>query len=674
MKKKALLNLCLAVAIIATAIWYGPNVWAEDEYSEAYGHVIEDYDSEDEFDLPEIEEETDFPEVIPDNGNEEQAVEGAVNLPREDYIAITPANMEFFTVGFTLTTADAAQRRGFGTTGYYAVTNPSRLEFTHTQDGEGVDRYFTEIADVESFGDPTDFFASANVDWSSLIPHVPAEFVDFEPDMEEGFYLLALRAGRTGFPDHLSDAATVFVNIQRTGSYIDINNGNSNLHQDSSLCPSTHSSVRCDSEGFLASNNPVRNATTVSIGRPANYERHGILESIMWSIVNDAGVTVLEGTGPLEGFDVSRWPIGLYTVEVTVTETTADGFPNDPGLISTTVHQFVVEPPTLTKTASVMLAEVGDTYTYTLTVNNPNSRPLHYISVVDRVPVELVDFVPGTVQVNGVRVDDGFDGTYLTVWFDTLDSGETTITFDVIVREEAQGEEIINVAHLYGPSDVDEETGNPVPDGGRRPIDDDDAIVRVPYPPHLLDPPSLTKEANRETANVGDTIKYTLTVNNPNNVNLFDFVVVDNILTNLVTFQAGTVQVNGVDADYSFVDGQLRIYLEVLPVGDTVITFDVVVLPTAAGLEIPNIAYLYGPPTIDEETGEEVRRPVSEDDAIVRVPTSEQSTTTTTTPTPTTRPPLPQTGSVIANITLVGVALANVGAVTAIAKRNRKNK
>jgi len=251
-------------------------------------------------------------------------------------------------------------------------------------------------------------------------------------------------------------------------------------------------------------------------------------------------------------------------------------------------------------------AEVGDELTYTITVTNHSAFTVSNYQVIDNLS-HLLNFI--AINTDSLTVESNHPATYafnngvLIVTFSELDEDEVVmITFTATVLPAAAGRVLENIATLYGP---------PGDGGDRPPVDDDDADVEVP---RALQP-SIEKSADVTTQVVGGEIEYTLTVNNRNDFDLEDFLVVDNLNTSLVSFVPGSVQVNGVDAPYTFVNGQLRVYLPVLAPGETVITFRVVVLPAAAGREIPNVADLYGPPGDDGE-----RPPIDDDDEIVRIP------------------------------------------------------
>ena len=149
--------------------------------------------------------------------------------------------------------------------------------------------------------------------------------------------------------------------------------------------------------------------------------------------------------------------------------------------------------------------------------------------------------------------------------------------------------------------------------------------------------------ADKVAAEIGDTIRYRLTVENLLDSLLQDFVVEDVLDLDLVQLGIDglNVQINGVPTDaYTFdeLTGVLRVYLaELSPLGVYHITFDVIVLAGNAEDEIPNTAYLYGPA---DENGD--RDEVDSDNALVIVEEEEPTTVPETTVPETTTPTDPE--------------------------------
>jgi len=312
------------------------------------------------------------------------------------------------------------------------------------------------------------------------------------------------------------------------------------------------------------------------------------------------------------------------------------------------------ELPTLEKLVNgepSYIAEVGDVLTYTITVTNNSDVNLYDHLVVDDMS-HLSNFI--SIDVDSLSVDSehpaiySFDetGLILNVEISRIDVGdEVVITFTATVLEGAEGLSFTNTAHLYGPADEEGNRGDS--------ILDDTAIVRVLHPTLtkqvcVLEPRSnirgflqnalaeyICEFGSEVTSEVGATLRYQLTVTNPSDNVLEDFVVSDTLDLTLVEW-ANNVRINGeLTEDYEFdpETGEFRISLD-LPSGNVYITFDVIILGFDADDEIPNIAFLLGP---EDDAGD--RPTIDEDEALV-VPEDPIEPTDPTDPTrPNLRPP-----------------------------------
>ena len=252
----------------------------------------------------------------------------------------------------------------------------------------------------------------------------------------------------------------------------------------------------------------------------------------------------------------------------------------------------VSEDPSIAKTANRVTSVVGDEITYTLTAHNPNTSAIvGDFAIVDVIDTSLVRFIPDSVRLNGAALESGrftFNAATgeLRVPINPLAPGSTVVTFRVEVLPAAAGQTVTNVGVLETPPNQP-----PVP----------------PTPPveiPVSGDPSIAKTANRTTSVVGDEITYTLTAHNPGDETIVgEFVIVDVIDTGLVSFIPGSVTLNGstlAAGNFTFnaATGELRVPLDELPVGSTVVTFRVEVLPAAAGQMVRNVGVLETPPNV----------------------------------------------------------------------------
>ena len=248
--------------------------------------------------------------------------------------------------------------------------------------------------------------------------------------------------------------------------------------------------------------------------------------------------------------------------------------------------------PYVTKNASTSEAQVGDKVTYTIKLGNAESAvyEIENASMTDAIPAEL-DFVDGSVQVDGMTADYSFDNETrtLTVPLDSIaPATEKTVTFSVTINDAAYGKTVYNTAVLSGDNITDTEDtddGVSVGDGKAR--------------------PSVEKRADMSVANVGDKITYTVTFANGE----FATVPIENaVMTDVIpadlAFVDGSVQVDGVTTEYSF---DSRIATLTVPLGELApnttktVTFAATVNESAYGKTVYNTAVMSGDNIPDTE-------------------------------------------------------------------------
>lgn len=187
--------------------------------------------------------------------------------------------------------------------------------------------------------------------------------------------------------------------------------------------------------------------------------------------------------------------------------------------------------PIVNKTASVTTANVGDTFTYTITAKNGNKATAAWKNVV------LTDTLPtGVKLVGGVYLNNEFalyhlSGNALSVLVGDLEPGESAeITFDVQVLENAAGTTITNTASLDGDNGHGTATdkGVTIPDTAEQPDVNTNFYV--------------TKEVDKTVVNVGSgaladrkRATFTITVGNDSNQMWKRVILKDTLDTTLVT-------------------------------------------------------------------------------------------------------------------------------------------
>lgn len=228
-----------------------------------------------------------------------------------------------------------------------------------------------------------------------------------------------------------------------------------------------------------------------------------------------------------------------------------------------------------TKSANKTTAHVGDTITYTITLQNGS------MATADWTGATVTDVLPDGVTFTGIVQKDGRATTEysyeaasrtLTLTPSAIQPGQqATYTFDVTVDDGMQGEFIINTAIL---TDGDEQT--PLPDVGVQ-IDEGEAD------------PIVTKSASTSEANVGDTFRYEITVKNGDKATApwKNVVAYDTLPAGVKLI--GNVYLDGKVALHKLSGNALSVRVGDLAAGESVtVSFDVQVVDSAAGTTLQN--------------------------------------------------------------------------------------
>lgn len=175
-------------------------------------------------------------------------------------------------------------------------------------------------------------------------------------------------------------------------------------------------------------------------------------------------------------------------------------------------------PETFSKSVDKSNADIGDVLTYTVVVNNPNDFAVNNVLVTDATPV-------GTTYVGNLTVSAPFTGTTLSSGITITSIGpnsSVTLTWQVQVNTVPPIQNPINnIASVSVPGGTSGVTNI--------------ASTKVS---HAF--VSINKSADKMNANVGDTITYTLLLNNVGNVAANNVVIADPIPSG-TTYVAGSV-------------------------------------------------------------------------------------------------------------------------------------
>jgi len=167
----------------------------------------------------------------------------------------------------------------------------------------------------------------------------------------------------------------------------------------------------------------------------------------------------------------------IATVEGTYNSTQVDD--EDNWIVHVTGNPSIV----IIKTADISVGEVGDTITYTITVENTGNVPLDDVTITDELTGTLINI--GILEVGETQ---------------TLDPNPTY----VIELTDLEYGSVVNVADVHGTYQNEDVTA------------EDTATVLVNGTPSI----DVTKVADVSEASEGDTITYTIVVTNTGNVSL----------------------------------------------------------------------------------------------------------------------------------------------------------
>lgn len=272
------------------------------------------------------------------------------------------------------------------------------------------------------------------------------------------------------------------------------------------------------------------------------------------------------------------------------------------GYIRTITYQYSTGDalPSIEKTASVKDAKVGEEITYTIKLSNDKKASSAWKSVVltDNIPSGLT-FVEGSVYVNNVAATHTAKNGTLTVNLGDIAAGKTvTVTFKAKINGDMYNQTIYNTAVAKGTNGYVTATDGKKTNSYE---DKDDGV----YVKKGDTAPYVTKTADKETANVGDKLTYTVKVGNGDGAvyEIENAKMVDTISTEF-DFVDGSVQVDGKSYPYSYDNASRKLSVQIgnlKPNTARTVTFAVTVGKSAYGKTVHNTAVLSGDNIKDTE-------------------------------------------------------------------------
>ncbi|AOR23338.1 DUF7507 domain-containing protein [Clostridium taeniosporum] len=216
------------------------------------------------------------------------------------------------------------------------------------------------------------------------------------------------------------------------------------------------------------------------------------------------------------------------------------------------------------KAVDKTVANVGEVITYTVSITNPGPTAVSNVFFQDPIPA-------GTTYNDNLSVSTGYTGTdpQTGLTITTINSGQTiTISWEVKIGDTVP-------------------TPNPIPNTGTVTIPNGTPTDTNTVFTAVLE---NTKSVDKDFANVGEVLTYTVTINNPgtqavNNVYFIDDVPQGTIYNNNLSVSTG----------YTGADPQSGLTITTINPGETVtITWQVIVVDTSANL-ITNIGEITVP-------------------------------------------------------------------------------
>ena len=243
---------------------------------------------------------------------------------------------------------------------------------------------------------------------------------------------------------------------------------------------------------------------------------------------------------------------------------------------NTVVTTINIADITTRKTVDKAFATVNDVLTYTVTIQNTGNVLATNVIFQDPIPTGTT-FITNSVTVDGISQPGANPATGFTV-ANISPGGTRTVTFQVRVTSTPSGGTIANRGNISANFVV-------IPNQPPITINRQTNTVVTQVNTGGL---NVIKEVNTTQAAVGDTLTYTIAVQNTGNVPLTNVLFQDTI-SSAVSFVANSVTINGVPQ--SGLNPNTGFSLPNIPAAQTVVvTFEVVIVQDPGDEDILNRA------------------------------------------------------------------------------------
>lgn len=237
--------------------------------------------------------------------------------------------------------------------------------------------------------------------------------------------------------------------------------------------------------------------------------------------------------------------------------------------VVTTVNRASITSGDILKTVDKLGATVGDTLTYTISVTNTGNIAATNVTLHDTVP-NGTTFVPGSIKING---SPGTGNPTTGIVMGTIAVGDTSqASFDVVVQTLPTPNPIPNQGVITYTYVINADTGTT----GTGQVASNTVTTLISYTTL-----TMLKSVDKAQAGVGDSLVYTISLNNTGNATLTHVLFTDTMPSG-TSFIYGSLMING---RIDFRNPEDGITLEDIGIGQvTILNFSV----TVDTLPMPN--------------------------------------------------------------------------------------
>ncbi|MCL1989535.1 MAG: LPXTG cell wall anchor domain-containing protein, partial [Defluviitaleaceae bacterium] len=240
--------------------------------------------------------------------------------------------------------------------------------------------------------------------------------------------------------------------------------------------------------------------------------------------------------------------------------------------------------------------EIGDTVLYQITVSNPNHLPIENYVVTYEIDLDAVAFVADSLNLNDEPVDAANYSFNSSTGLLRVTLPELPANASYVINFEATA---LSEDPFITPISANL---TPTFEASLEPVQEEQGFLATVG--EFLGINLSSSSISETNVQIGDTLRYQITIGNPNDDALGEHLVTNELNLSLVAFVPGSVNVNsGADTSSTYTfnpeTGMLHIYFSELPANASyVINFEVIVRDNGNIDEISQISRLYG--SIDE--------------------------------------------------------------------------